>query len=86
MASSEFKYTVKTEVAVLGEPEGKAIGVNVISFGDKGKPKLDIRWWDYDMTPPQMKKGIGLTLEQAEDLLDVLNEYLGTVDENFDEK
>ena len=73
----EFKYEVNKKVAVLSESGNYTCEANVITYGENGKPKLDIRKWN--RAEDRMQKGITLNKEEAQALFEALKEF------NFDE-
>ncbi len=73
----EFKYEINEKVAVLSEKGNYTCEANVITYGENGKPKLDIRKWN--RAEDKMQKGITLTKEEAEALYDALKNF------NFDQ-
>ena len=73
----EFKYENNEKVAVLSEKGNYTCEANVITYGENGKPKLDIRKWN--RAEDKMQKGITLTKEEAEALYDALKNF------NFDQ-
>lgn len=70
-------YNIVSRIAVLREYENNgetwAKEVNYISWNDRA-PKIDIREWNSDHT--RMTKGITLTENEAEILMDHLQEFL----------
>lgn len=75
--AKEFSYEIIEEIGQVSKPtaSGWSIRLNLISWNGWGKPKLDIRSWNEDMT--RMGKGISLSEEDAKDLAGLLNSYLG---------
>lgn len=75
--AKEFSYEIIEEIGQVSRPtaSGWSIRLNLISWNGWGKPKLDIRSWNEDMT--RMGKGISLSEEDAKDLAGLLNSYLG---------
>lgn len=71
MADKEIKFEIKKEYGVLSEKSGYQRKVTRVSWNDKD-PKIDIRDWK-DGVP---KKGITLTDEEAQALVDKLTEIL----------
>ncbi|MCR5238097.1 MAG: YdbC family protein [Lachnospiraceae bacterium] len=67
---ADFNYEFKKEIAVLSEnAKGWTKELNYISWNDK-EPKYDLRDWAPDHE--KMGKGITLTKEEAEKLLEAL--------------
>ena len=73
----EFKYEINNKVAVLSESGNYTCEANVITYGENGKPKLDIRKWN--RAEDRMQKGITLNKEEALALYEALKGF------NFDE-
>lgn len=69
----EFKYEINKRVAVLSEKGNYTCEANVITYGENGKPKLDIRKWN--RAEDKMQKGITLTKEEAEELYKALKDF-----------
>ena len=69
----EFKYEINKKVAVLSEKGNYTCEANVITYGENGKPKLDIRKWN--RAEDKMQKGITLTKEEAEELYKALKDF-----------
>ena len=69
----EFKYEINNKLAVLSEKGNYTCEANVITYGENGKPKLDIRKWN--RAEDKMQKGITLTKEEALSLYDTLKEF-----------
>lgn len=69
----EFKYEINNKIAVLSEKGNYTCEANVISYGDNGKPKLDIRKWN--RAEDKMQKGITLNKEEALALFEALKEF-----------
>ena len=69
----EFKYEINKKVAVLSEKGNYTCEANVITYGENGKPKLDIRKWN--RAEDKMQKGITLTKEEAEELYNALKGF-----------
>ncbi len=69
----EFKYEINKKVAVLSEKGNYTCEANVITYGENGKPKLDIRKWN--RAEDKMQKGITLTKEEAEELYNALKDF-----------
>ncbi|MBR5340581.1 MAG: hypothetical protein IK151_01500 [Erysipelotrichaceae bacterium] len=74
---AEFKYEINNKIAVLSENGDYTCEANVISYGENGRPKLDIRKWN--RAEDKMQKGITLNKEEALALFEALKEF------NFDE-
>ena len=74
--SKEFSYEVVEEIATIGEPtpSGWTTQLNLVSWNGN-EPKLDIRPWNEDSS--RMGKGISLSKEDATELANLLNSYLG---------
>ena len=81
--AKEFSYEIIKEIGQVGEASdsGWSTRLNLISWNG-GKPKLDIRSWNEDMS--RMGKGISLSEEDAKDLAGLLNSYLGMGVEDLD--
>ena len=60
---AEFKYEINNKIAVLSENGDYTCEANVISYGENGRPKLDIRKWN--RAEDKMQKGITLNKEEA---------------------
>lgn len=77
--AKEFSYEIIEEIGQVGEPtaSGWSTRVNLISWNG-GKPKIDIRSWNEDMT--RMGKGISLSEEDARYLASLLTFCLGEED------
>lgn len=73
---ADFNYEVTEEVGVIGNPtpSGWITQLNLVSWNGK-EPKLDIRSWNEDHS--RMGKGISLSMEEATELANLLNSYLG---------
>lgn len=69
----EFKYEINEKVALLSEKGNYTCEANVITYGENGKPKLDIRKWN--RAEDKMQKGITLTKEEAEALFEALKNF-----------
>lgn len=82
--AKDFSYEIVEEIGQVSKPtaSGWSIRLNLISWNGWGKPKLDIRSWNEDMT--RMGKGISLSEEDAKDLAGLLNSYLGIGVEDLD--
>lgn len=74
--AKDFSYEIIEEIGQVSKPtaSGWSTRVNLISWNG-GKPKIDIRSWNEDMT--RMGKGTSLSEEDAKDLAGILNSYLG---------
>jgi len=70
---AEFKYEINQKIAVLSESGDYTCEANVISYGDNGRPKLDIRKWN--RAENKMQKGITLNKQEALALFDALKEF-----------
>ncbi|MCR5096589.1 MAG: hypothetical protein K6A70_07600 [Erysipelotrichaceae bacterium] len=70
---AEFKYEINDKVAVLSENGDYTCEANVITYGDHGRPKLDIRKWN--RAENKMQKGITLTKDEATALFEALKEF-----------
>ena len=69
-----FNYEITEHIARLGEANGRALEVNMVSWN--GRPaKVDIRRWSEDHT--FMGKGIALTEDEAKALYMALKERYG---------
>lgn len=82
--SKEFSYELVEEIATIGNPapSGWTTQLNLVSWNGK-EPKLDIRSWNEDHS--RMGKGISLSKEDAMELANLLNSYLGLgSDEDFE--
>ena len=69
----EFKYEINDKVALLSENGDYTCEANVITYGDNGRPKLDIRKWN--RAENRMQKGITLTKDEALTLFEALKEF-----------
>lgn len=74
--ANDFSYEVTEEIGVIGNPtpSGWTTQLNLVSWNGK-EPKLDIRSWNEDHS--RMGKGISLSMEDAKELANLLNSYLG---------
>lgn len=81
--AKDFSYEIIEEIGQVGEStaSGWSTRLNLISWNG-GKPKLDIRSWNEDMS--RMGKGISLSEDDAKDLAGLLNSYLGIESEDLD--
>ena len=70
---AEFKYEINQKIAVLSESGDYTCEANVISYGESGRPKLDIRKWN--RAEDKMQKGITLNKEEAKALFEALKEF-----------
>ena len=70
---AEFKYEINQKIAVLSENGDYTCEANVISYGENGRPKLDIRKWN--RAENKMQKGITLNKQEALALFDALKEF-----------
>ena len=66
---ADFKYEIKKELGIIGDPAEWHKEVNVISWNE-GEPKLDIRVWSPNSE--KMSKGISLDEEEAQQLYEIL--------------
>lgn len=69
----EFKYEINNKVSVLAEQGDYTTEVNVITYGEHGKPKLDIRKWN--RAEDRMQKGITLNKDEAQALYEALKGF-----------
>ena len=68
--NDQFKFEIVKNIAVLStERSGWTKEINLVSFND-APPKYDIRSWDPDHE--QMGKGISLSREEMQTMLDAL--------------
>jgi len=70
---AEVKYEVVKKIGKLGEGSDKEL--RIISWNDR-EPKLDIRSWFKKGEEERCGKGIGISTEEAKELVKLLNEYL----------
>ena len=70
---AEFKYEINQKIAVLSESGDYTCEANVISYGENGRPKLDIRKWN--RAENKMQKGITLNKQEALALFEALKEF-----------
>lgn len=82
MAKSEVSYEVKKNIGKLGEDSKKEL--RIVSWNGR-EAKLDIREWYMKDGEERCAKGIGLTSDEAKELIKLLNEYLNedAEDEDF---
>lgn len=80
--SSEIKYEVKKNIGKLGEESDKEL--RIVSWNDR-EAKLDIRSWYMKDGEERCGKGIGLTVDEAKALVELLNKYLEESDEDEDD-
>ncbi len=80
--TNEITYDVKKKIGKLGEDSNKEL--RIVSWNDR-EAKLDIRSWTEKDGKERCGKGIGLTVDEAKALVDLLNEYLNEEDENEDD-
>lgn len=74
MEKEEFRFEIVRPVGVVGEGgRGWTTEVNLVSWNGR-EPKIDVRAWSPDHQ--KMRKGIGLTREEAARLVEVLKAYL----------
>lgn len=79
--SSEFKYEVKKNIGKLGEDSDKEL--RIVSWNDR-EAKLDIRSWYMKDGQERCGKGVGLTTDEAKELVKILTEYLNEEDADED--
>lgn len=74
---TKIEYEIVQELGVLSESDDgkKKMEVNIISW-NKGEAKFDIRPWYYNEYGERIRCGkmVGLNMEQAAALKDILNE------------
>ena len=70
--SSEIKYEVKKNIGKLGEESDKEL--RIVSWNDR-EAKLDIRSWYMKDGEERCGKGVGLTVDEAKELIKLLNDY-----------
>ena len=69
---AELKVEIVKECGVLSQsPSGWTKELNLVSWNDR-EPKYDIRDWSPDHT--KMSKGITLTSEEMQELIDLLKD------------
>ena len=69
---AELKYEITEEIGILSQnAKGWTKEVNMVSWNDH-EPKYDIREWNPDHT--RMSKGITLTSEEMQELIDLLKD------------
>ena len=68
------KYEIEQELAEISSTNTTATRLALVKWGDN-PAKLDLRVWRTDTGNPN--KGITLTNEEAQTLLDALADYLG---------
>lgn len=69
---AEITYEITKELGVISEDaKGWTKELNLISWNER-EPKFDIRSWNPDHT--RMSKGISLTEEEMEKLVELFNE------------
>lgn len=74
---AEFKYEITKTLGTLStSSKGWSKELNLISWNGAA-PKLDLRDWAPEHE--KMGKGVTLTKEEAEQLYELLGEYLGKV-------
>jgi len=74
-ATGEFKFEIVKHFGVISESSrGWRKELNLVSFNDAA-PKYDIR--DWDQNHEKMGKGVTLTKEEAQSLIELLNEAIG---------
>lgn len=71
-----FSYEIEQPLGILsGSEDGRyTVEVNMISYNG-ARPKLDIRKWDREKN--RMQKGIVLTWEETQKLLEVIQDLTG---------
>ena len=67
-----YNFEILEDVAEIGE-HGKAL--KVVKWGDRA-PKLDLRTWRQEGDELKPGKGITLSDEETQDLLEALRDYL----------
>lgn len=67
---AEFKYEITQELGVISENGRMNIELNMVSWNER-EPKYDIRSWTPDHS--RMGKGISLTAEEMEKLVELWN-------------
>lgn len=82
MSKSEIKYEVKRNIGKLGEESDKEL--RIVSWNDR-EAKLDIRSWYLKDGQERCGKGVGLTVDEAKALVELLNKYLEENDEDEDD-
>lgn len=71
---SEVKYdTIENLGTLSASPSGWTKELNLISWND-GEPKYDVRQWSPDHS--KMGKGISLSREEAQELVNLLDKWL----------
>ena len=76
---AEIKYEIVQEICVLSESaRGWTKELNLVSWNDR-EPKFDIREWDPEHS--RMGKGVTLSKEEMQMILDTMANF----DENADE-
>ena len=74
MMSNEITFTITEELGVISASQsGWTKELNLISWNN-GEPKYDIRQWAPDHS--KMGKGISLSREEAQELMELLNKWL----------
>lgn len=70
---ANIKYEIIEELETIQESEGNdwVVEVNKISWGGKA-PQIDIRRWNRSLEEPKMGKGINLTDEGVNRLVNLL--------------
>lgn len=75
--AADVKYEIKKELGVVStSSKGWNKELNLVSWNG-ATPKLDLRDWGPEHE--KMGKGVTLTKEEAEQLYELLGEYLGKV-------
>lgn len=79
---AEFKYeVVKDYGEISNNPSNYQTCVKAIKWGDSDNIKLDIRKWN--TTENKMAKGISLSIDEATELVDILEEFLNDSENDF---
>jgi hypothetical protein len=66
-----IKFEIKENIGILSESvKGRSKELNLVSWNDR-EPKYDLREWD--STHEKMGKGITLTVDELEELKELLN-------------
>lgn len=69
---AELKFEITEEIGILSQnAKGWTKEINMVSWNDR-EPKYDIRDWSPDHT--KMSKGITLTSEEMQELIDLLKD------------
>lgn len=72
---AKVNYRIVRPLGTLSEKNNITTELNLISYNNY-KPKLDLRKWEKKGDNKLMQRGLTLTDEEAETLVDVLKEYL----------